>query len=1014
MSTKNILNKSYKDFELLSINEIPDCNSVGIYLRHKKTGLDVFHLVNDDEENLFAFCFRTPVKNSTGAAHILEHSVFCGSQKFPLKEPFTNMMNQSVNTFLNALTYPDKTVYPASSLVQKDYFNLMDVYGDAVFFPLLRKEAFYQEAYRLEINEKEEFELQGVVYNEMKGSYSSFDSVATDEQVKSIFANTVYAEDSGGDPLHIPTFTYEDFKEFHKTYYKPNNCLLFLFGNIPTEVQLDFVQEHFLDRIQDYPSEVNFSATPNVNSDFLKWETPEELKEPKKVSAVAPNVGATGSTVTLNWLCGNSNDLYSYLECAFLCEVLLGHDGSPLAKALTDSELGDDLAPYSGITGEMKSFFASFGLHGVQKKNVNKVYELIFSVLEKLSKIGVSKKDIDAALMSVEFLNREVVRGSGPYSLALLDRVLRQWNYGSEPHKGLLYRKNFEIIRENAKNDSEYIQKLIKKFFLNNTNCSYIDVAPSDSYLKERAKKEQELIKELSQKIDIVSYKNELNILHEYQNHRETPEETACIPSLFPSDIDSELKEINAEMFSVENNGSKVPIIKSIVDTNGISYIEVLFPADVLDAEDYLYLPFFADCSTNCGWNGKSWSVCAEEVAIKTGGIFAQLHAASKSQTKNTKKMEETIIDKNIIARDWLSFRCKFLSEKTQEGLDLLSEVINTYEFNDVKRVKKLLKEIRTGIRSSLVPRGNRYAALRSRATFSHEGLLQEIWFGIRQFFFIEKLAYTCPKKIVKKLNSIKEKIAKAGGVIHVISDKESYSKVEDCLPKFINTIGLKNPSPKTSRSDDEFAKMLLVKNEKFLPEMEIFTTSSQVGYSSSVMNASGLGTKETVAEIVLAHWLSGTFLWDKIRTTGGAYGASATVSSIAKCFTFSTYRDPNPLKSVNVFIESLQEAAQVNLSNEECDKLITGTYGEEFLPVSPATEGRIGLIRILASVSNEDQKDKLKNLLSVKPEDLKDAAERIFQNSSNTKTTIIGDKALKKYAQNKAKKTSVIVKLPL
>ena len=544
MSTKNILNKSYKDFELLSINEIPDCNSVGIYLRHKKTGLDVFHLVNDDEENLFAFCFRTPVKNSTGAAHILEHSVFCGSQKFPLKEPFTNMMNQSVNTFLNALTYPDKTVYPASSLVQKDYFNLMDVYGDAVFFPLLRKEAFYQEAYRLEINEKEEFELQGVVYNEMKGSYSSFDSVATDEQVKSIFENTVYAEDSGGDPLHIPSFTYEDFKEFHKTYYKPNNCLLFLFGNIPTEVQLDFVQEHFLDRIQDYPSEVNFSATPNVNPDFLKWETPEELKEPKKVSAVAPNVGATGSTVTLNWLCGNSNDLYSYLECAFLCEVLLGHDGSPLAKALTDSELGDDLAPYSGITGEMKSFLVSFGLHGVQKKNVNKVYELILSVLENLSKTGVSKNDIDAALMSVEFLNREVVRGSGPYSLALLDRVLRQWNYGSEPHKGLLYRKNFEIIRENTKNDSEYIQKLIKKFFLNNKNCSYIDVAPSDSYLKERAKKEQELIKELSQKIDIASYKNELNILHEYQNHRETPEETACIPSLFPSDIDSKLKEI--------------------------------------------------------------------------------------------------------------------------------------------------------------------------------------------------------------------------------------------------------------------------------------------------------------------------------------------------------------------------------------------------------------------------------------------------------------------------------------
>ena len=1014
MSTKNILNKSYKDFELLSINEIPECDSVGIYLRHKKTGLDVFHLVNDDEENLFAFCFRTPVKNSTGAAHILEHSVFCGSQKFPLKEPFTNMMNQSVNTFLNALTYPDKTVYPASSLIQKDYFNLMDVYGDAVFFPLLRKEAFYQEAYRLEINEKEEYELQGVVYNEMKGNYSSFDSVAADEQIKSVFSNTVYAEDSGGDPLHIPSFTYEDFKEFHKTYYKPDNCLLFLCGNIPTEVQLDFVQEHFLDRIEEYPENVDFSITPKVNPDFLKWETPEELKEPKKVSAVAPNVGATGYTVTLNWLGEDSNDLYSYLECAFLCEVLAGHDGSPLAKALTDSELGDDLAPYSGITGEMKSFFVSFGLHGVQKKNVNKVYELIFSVLENLSKTSVSKNDIEAALMSVEFLNREVVRGGGPYSLVLLDRVLRQWNYGSEPYKGLFYRKNFEIIRENVKNDSEYIQKLIRKYFLDNKNCSYIDVAPSDSYIKERAKKEQDLIKSLSQKIDINSYKEELKKLHEYQNHRETPEETECIPSLLPSDINSELKEIKADMLAIENNGSKVPIIKSIANTNGISYIEVLFPADVLDTEDYLYLPFFADCSTNSGWNGKSWSVCSEEVAVKTGGIFAHLQAASKSTTKNAKKMEETIIDKNIIQRDWISFRSKFLSEKTEEALDLISEVINTYEFKDVKRIKKLLAEIRTGIRSSLIPRGNRYAALRSRALFSHEGILQEIWYGIRQFFFIEKLAHTSPKKIIKKFNSIKEKLANAGGAIHIISDKDSYSKFEECLPKFINTIGLKSPASKLARNEDEFKKLLLVKNEKFFPKMEIFTTSSQVGFAASVMNSSPLGTKETATEIVLAHWLSGTFLWDKIRTTGGAYGANASVNSINTCFAFATYRDPNPLKSVDVFIESLQEAAQVMLSKEECDKLITGTYGEEFPPMSPSTESRIALCRILAAVSSEDQKDKLKNLLSVTPEDIKIAAERILQNSINTKTTIIGDKALKKYAQNKSKKTSVIVKLPL
>jgi len=248
------LKQFYKGFDLISISDIPDCESKGLYLRHKKTGLEIFHLVNNDEENLFAFAFRTPVADSTGAPHILEHSVFCGSEKFPVKEPFVNLMNQSVYTFLNAMTYPDKTVYPASSANEKDYFHLMDVYADAVFFPLLKKETFYQEGHRLEEDGKGGYSIQGVVYNEMKGNYSSFNSVAFDEQFKSLFSGTCYANDSGGDPLVIPSFTYERFKDFHRSYYSPANCLLFLYGNIKTETQLDFMQQSFFDRLEKiYP-----------------------------------------------------------------------------------------------------------------------------------------------------------------------------------------------------------------------------------------------------------------------------------------------------------------------------------------------------------------------------------------------------------------------------------------------------------------------------------------------------------------------------------------------------------------------------------------------------------------------------------------------------------------------------------------------------------------------------------------------------------------------------------------
>ena len=1014
MSQKKILTKSYKEFELLSVNEIPDCDAVGIYLRHKKTGLDVFHLVNDDDENLFAFCFRTPVKNSTGAAHILEHSVFCGSEKFPLKEPFTNLMNQSVNTFLNALTYPDKTVYPGSSTVQKDYFNMMDVYGDAVFFPLLRKEAFSQEACRLEINDKNEFELQGVVYNEMKGCYSSFDSIATDIQIQSLFADTAYAEDSGGDPLVIPSFTYEDFKNFHKIYYKPNNCLLFLCGNIPTEVQLDFVQEHFLDRIKEFPESVNFSAVPNINPDFEKWVTVRDFENPIKISGVAPNVGVSGSTVTMNWICGKSDDLEALLECSFLCEVIGGHDGSPLVKALYDSELGDDLAPYSGLASDMKSFVVLFGLHGVQKKNINKVYDLIYSCLENLAKNGVSKNDIQAALMSIDFLNREILRSSGPYSLVLLNRVLRNWNYGSEPYKGLLYRNIFDLIRERVNSDPLYIQKLIQRFFLNNKNLSYVDVAPSDSYLKDRTKKEQELIKKLSNDVDIDSVKKELDFLHEYQNHRETPEETACMPSLLPSDIDSNIDLIRTEVSIIKNKDEDVTYVKNIENTNNIVYMEVLIPTDVLSPEDYLYLPFFSYCATNSGWNGKDWSTCSEESAITFGNLFSRLHCSERSSSEHALKVEESVANKNLFSRDWISFAGNFLTEKTEDCFKLMAEVINTYDFSDKKRIRKLLIETRNGMRSSIIPRGNRFTGIRSRIGLCHSKTVDELWYGLTQYFFIEKLYRTCPKKIIKRLNLIKEKLKKAGGIVHVVTNNESIETFEKYLPNFISEIDLKNLAPKKPVAESEFEKLTLLKNEKTIPNFEVFTTSSQVGYASSSMVASANSTKNSSAEIVLTHWLSGTYIWEKVRTTGGAYGASASINALSKICSFTTYRDPSPLKSVETFNEILKEAAEIKLSKEECDKLITGTYGEEYQPFAPSGKGRLGLLQLLSSVSNADSEQKIQNLLSITPEDVQLAAKRILENSKKSKVAILGDKSLKKTVQNKAKKTSVIINLPL
>lgn len=1010
MSDKKYLNHSYKDFELLSVKEIPDCKSIGIYLRHKKTGLDVYHLLNDESENLFAFCFRTPLKNSTGAAHILEHSVLCGSQKFPLKEPFTNLMNQSVNTFLNALTYPDKTVYPASSTSSSDYFNLMNVYGDAVFFPLLREESFLQEACRVELNDKGEYELQGVVYNEMKGSYSSFDSVAADVQIRSLFKDTVYEYDSGGDPLEIPNFTYQDFKDFHSKYYKPDNCLVFLSGNIETEKQLDFIQENFINRMNiDSTKQVSLSKLPIVNKDFLQIETPKLFQEPIKVSDIAPDSGATGITATMNWLSGKTEDLQSFIDCTFLCEVLAGDESSPLLKALLDSKLGDDVASYSGISNSFRMFITSFGLSGVAKKNVQKVYDLINSTLNEIYVNGVSEDDIKAALLSVEFYNREIVRGSGPYSLVMLDRVLNSWNYGEDLSNALLYINAFDNIKQRLKEDKDLIKKLLKKYFLDNKSLSYVEVTPSSLYLKTREQKEKELLEKITKNINKEEVQKKLDKLHAYQEHHESAEEINCIPFLRPSDLNKELDELQTTYTEYDNgNGKKVLVFNNIVETNGIGYFNVMYPVDKLSPLDYLYLPLFSYCSLNSGWNNKSWAECSKQVAITSGGISAKVASLGITDKNKNDSVPQNIKDTNCIDRDWITYSTKFTVEKTKQALDLFAEAITKADYKDLNKLKSLIKEARSSLRSTILPRGNRYALSRSRSGLSHFSTVNELFTGLSQLFFLEKVYKKSPKQMALKFNNIDNVIKSCGGIIYFTADKETTLKIQENLPSFIKELNLQ-PVQKQQRYDEkEFTKALSIKNKPI--GNEYFLSKTQVGYVSCNLPSSEYATKESSADLVFAHWISGTFLWDKIRVKGGAYGAYAMSNSYHNMYSVATYRDPNPLKSLDVIKEVLEEALNCQLTKDECDRLITGTYSDEYQPLSPSARGKSSFLRVLSCITDEDRRNNLSRLLNITCEDLKESAERLLNNYESAKVSVIGDNSIKKSIKN----ASVIIKLPL
>ncbi len=1004
--------KKYRGFELVSEREIPDCSSRGIYLRHARTGLEVFHLLNDDSENLFAFSFRTPIKNSTGAAHITEHSVFCGSEKFPLKEPFTNMMNQSVNTFLNALTYSDKTVYPAASTLKGDYFNLMDVYADAVFFPLLKKEAFMQEAHRLEVSEDGGLEIQGVVYNEMKGSYSSFDSVATDLQLRCLFPDTNYAYDSGGDPIEIPSFTYENFKDFHKKHYTPENCLVFLYGNIPTEEQLDFLDEKLVSRLEKkYPKAAVRPSYPHVPEEFVLMETPRVFEKPLKIKKTAPSSGATGSLVTVNWNLGETADLESYMECAFLSELLIGNDGSPMSKALLDSDLGDEVAPLSGISNETRNFTMSFGLHGVRAKDEEKVYDLVFDTLKKVYEQGLENRDVEAAIMAAEFSNREVVRSGGPFSLVLLERTLNAWNYGEEPWKGLLYRSTFDKIRKKAEEDPLYVKSLLKKHLIENSQRVLLCVQPSDSCLEERRKAEEKILSDASSLVDMEVLKKELELLHSYQNHHETEEDLECIPHLAIEDLKIESTKSSTELSFAGSGSAEIPLFTNVQNTNGIAYLELGFPLDALKPSDYKYLTLFSYFATNSGWNGKDWAECALETAVHTGGIGTRLLSQEMPRTKESGELLEKYRAYNFCGRDWIFFSVRLLAEKAEEGVELFRECVTGYEFTDRKRMKNLLAEVKSVLKASVIPHGNKYASTRVQCAASHSGAVDEILKGFSQYFFLRKLSAGSVPSLSRKFAQIKKTLFDSGAVIHLTADGETSAKVLPLVERFAAETGLRPLKSFPGFDSDEFLRQVLLPGQKRLSDAEIFTARSQVGFAACSMKGSYFGSDENPAEILNAHWLSGNFLWERIRTSGGAYGAYAASANLSGQFIFSTFRDPSPFKSIETYRKSLRDAFDMDVSEEECLRSVCGAYGDEIQPLSPSAQGRVDFSRMLYCIGDSDRARKLSLMTKLTPRDMKDSARRLCDSSEKMRTVVFCPAS----AVGKSSKNSgVIVKLHL
>lgn len=1034
--------------------KVSDFDGVAVHLRHK-SGLEVVRMECDDKENLFAFVFRTPAMDDKGLAHIMEHSVLCGSKKYPLKEPFVNLMNESVNTFLNAMTYPDMTAYPAASTNVKDYYNLMAVYGDAVFFPTLTENAFMQEAHRLELDENGDASIQGVVYNEMKGAYSSFVSVASDVQMAAMMEGTCYAHNSGGDPLDVARITYKEFLSFHKKYYRADNCLLVLYGNEDTKKQLDFVQKEFLDRLEEKETgdRVQQGSTcsygmkdsgqetadrgENEGKDYIKEEkvSLDEMarmmrsaagKGHRTVRAAGPNGDTEGAAVTMSWRVaggvslggprvgsvsrgdsqvpqgGLSRDsaessnggsekpytLRDIVSSSFLMQLLIGHDASPMNKALNESALGDRL--YCGINSSTSDYMLYFGLGGVDEGNEEKVKCLIEETLQKVKQTGFTADDIDAAILAIDFAMREKMRLDGPFSLVWMEKVASAWVYGGKPLEILGRREAFDAFlkeanlqrardERDAKAASIFCVSLMDKMLIQNKDSAYVVVTPKESYMEDRNKKEKELTRAQLEKADKDALKKRLGELHAFQEHKETAQETSCIPSLGIDDLSSDIEAIKTDVSSVGG----IPIITSCAPSNGIVYMRMLLPIDALQVEDLPYLNLLSTAAFATGAGGKKWDEVLRELTLCTGGIAATPMTSTVYDSVSSKAYFESVKQYRFIGRDWMSFAFKTPIEEVQRALALFTSYLPRLDFADEDRLKTLIAQEYDDIRSSIIPCGSRMAAMRSRCRLSHEAALDEVWNGLAQLFTMRRINSTPVLDTGRHLALIMQKMLDSGTLIHVTADEKSMQKVLGLLNGANSPIANFRPlAPRREADDAMLYGLTLLPGEggdaldaKGYGKSVAYKIKSQVGFAAVCYQADKVDYVSDASAQALCRYLGSNTLWEAIRTKGGAYGANAGLNSRNSVVTLSTYRDPKPYRSLDVLKECIASLAQKHFSREEVEHLITGCYSNFVEPMSPYQYGAEGLLKALYGITNEDRKQSVQALLELNDEKLHNEA---------------------------------------
>ena len=946
-------------YEVLEQRRIEDIASEGYILRHKKSGARVCVISNDDDNKVFSIGFRTPPEDETGVPHIIEHTTLCGSDKFPVKDPFVELVKGSLNTFLNAMTYPDKTLYPVASYNEQDFKNLMDVYLDAVFHPNITKyqEIFMQEGWHYELeSEDAPLTINGVVYNEMKGAYSSPDEVLQTAIAQALFPDNTYSKNSGGDPDHIPELTYEHYLDFYHKYYHPSNSYIYLYGDMDVKERLEWMDRAYLSAYEsmeidsNIPMQKPFDAMKFVETTFpITDDDPEE----------------NNTYLSYNMVIADVLDPTLYQAFTVLDYVLVSAPGAPVRQALIDAGIGQDV--YGSYENEMLQPFFSIVAKNANKGDKDRFVRIIEDTLQNLVENGLNKDSLLAGINSEEFRFREADFGQFPKGLLYGLQCMESWLFDDKkPFIHLECLDTFEYLRNQI--STGYFEDLIRKYLLENKHGAVVVVAPQKGL---NSAKEAALEKKLAEKKAAMSAEEIENLiaqtkhLHAYQEEPSPEEDLKKIPMLKREDMRKDAMPFDNR----EDTIGEIPVVHHDISSNGIDYATLMFECNDISQEDIAYLGVLRAVLGYVNTKHYSYAGLFNAINIYTGGISCGVSVYPKVNERDLVSVKFEV-------------RIRVLEKNLEEAMKLVDEIVRTSDITDVKRLTELIAQVKSRLQVSLSSSGHTVAAMRALSYQSRYAFYQDATLGIEYYQHVVKLdeqIRTNPEGVVKKLQEMIDKVlVRKRLMVSFTADQKAFEAAKPVMETYLNRIAQGDVAGEQTKLE------LSRKNEGF-------TDASQIQYVARGGNFRDHGFTYRGSLKILKLIMSYEYLWINIRVKGGAYGCMSSFLRTGESY-FVSYRDPNLGKTIDIYEHIPDYLRSFTADERDMTKYVIGTFGSLDTPMNPEAKGSRSMSAYLQELPFEQIQRERDEILHATPEDIRNLADLIAAVLEDDSLCVIGN----------------------